>query len=74
MSGSAAVTPERSLSWRRICVDVSTAKESFAPKKKKDLASVLLLCCVLLLSKFGIYSSSGTGKINQTAIKGFARA
>jgi len=35
MSGSAAVTPERGLSWRRICVDVSTAKESFAPKKKK---------------------------------------
>lgn len=46
---------------------VNTANELFAPPK--SLFSVLLLlCCILLLSNLRIFSSSGTGKINQTAI------
>lgn len=67
MSGPAAVAPERSLFWRRISADVNTADESFAPKKGRA-ALVLLLCCFLVLSKFGICGSSGTGRMQQAAV------
>lgn len=40
----------------------------FLIKKKRKLPSILLLLrCILLISKFWICSSSRTGKINQTA-------
>lgn len=67
MPGPAAVAPEHSLFWRRISADVNTANESFAPRKGRA-ALVLLLRCFLLLSPFGICSSSGTGDIQQAAV------